>query len=210
MSLRLLPLILLPLLLCGSLPSEAQESFTFQSYRQGMLRMTLVSPSIQGDVLLRRDGKLETLEGAALENLFTLRVPVPCAWLAQERTLYWAVSGKMLLSATIPPQQCAPPPPPPPPEPQMRIFSRQDRCMIDTGGMTLWSVATALATQNKATVYQNIYALFVTNKTAFVDEDISRLRSRELLCPHPDLVEHIAPEHAKQLFDEAMRFNAGR
>ncbi|QFI54346.1 hypothetical protein FE240_06335 [Aeromonas simiae] len=207
MFVRFLPLYLLPLLLCVAPSLRAEESnFTFQSYRHGMLRMTLVSPSIQGDVLLRRDGKLETLEGAALENLFTLRVPVPCAWLAQEQTLYWAVSGKMLMSAKIPPQQCAPPPPP---EPQVRIFSRQDRCMIDTGGVTLWRVASELAKRNKATVYQNIYALFLTNKTAFADEDISRLRSRELLCPHPALVEQIAPDHAKRLFDEAVKFRSG-
>lgn len=185
--------------------SAATETFSFQSYQQGMLRMTLISPSLDGELLLRRGEQFEPLNNIVLERLFTLRVALPCQWLTDDSILYWSLPGRPLLSATIPAQSCVTAPSAPPPLPPVLIYEKQGKCLIDTGGNTLWRVATELAKRNRASIYQNVYAIFVTNKRAFAGEDIHRLRSRRLYCPDPALVDHIEPEHASRMFKETVR-----
>ncbi|MNI12869.1 hypothetical protein D3C73_660740 [compost metagenome] len=184
---------------------QAADTFSFQSYQQGVLRMTLISPSLEGEVQLRRGEKLAVLADVVLEKLFTLRVVVPCPWMASESVLYWSVPGRPLLSATIPAQSCAIKPLAPPPLPPVLIYEKQGKCLIDTGGNTLWRVASEFAKRNRASIYQNVYAIFVTNKLAFSGEDIHRLRSRKLYCPDLALFDHIESEHARRMFKETVR-----
>lgn len=73
---------------------EATETFSFQSYQQGMLRMILISPSLDGEAQLRHDKKLEVLTGVMMENLFTMRTEVPCQWLKADSVLYWYLPGR--------------------------------------------------------------------------------------------------------------------
>lgn len=186
---------------------HAVEALTFQTYEREVLRMTLVSPSLDGKVLLRRGDNLEELTGVVLEKLFTLRVAVPCKWLATESVLYWSLPGRPLLSATIPAQSCITEPLAPPLLPPVLVYEKQGKCRIDTGGNTLWRVATEFAKRNQASIYQNVYAIFVTNKLAFAGEDIHRLRNRMLYCPEPALFDHIEPAHAKQMFEDGLQFH---
>lgn len=198
-------LLLLVMLISTSTSfSEATETFSFQSYQQGMLRMTLISPSLDGKLLLRRGEQFEPLNNIVLERLFTLRVELPCQWLMDDSILYWSLPGRSLLSATIPAQSCVTKPSAPPPLPPVLIYEKQGKCLIETGGNTLWRVATELAKRNRASVYQNIYAIFVTNKSSFAGEDIHRLGSRRLYCPDPALFEHINVNHARRLFEEGL------
>ncbi|WP_113721579.1 hypothetical protein [Aeromonas salmonicida] len=185
--------------------SVATETFSFQSYQQGVLRMTLISPSLDGEAQLRHDKKLEVLTGVMMENLFTMRTEVPCQWLKADSALYWYLPGRKMLKAEIPAQPCVSEPPALPPQPPVLIYEKQGECLIDTAGNTLWRVATELAKRNRASIYQNVYAIFVTNKRAFASEDIHRLRSRRLYCPDPALVDHIEPEHASRMFKETVR-----
>lgn len=184
---------------------QGADTFSFQSYQQGVLRMTLISPSLEGEVQLRRGDKLAVLTDVMLEKLFTLRVVIPCPWMASESVIYWSVPGRPLLSATIPAQSCVTKSSAPPPLPPVLVYEKLGKCLIDTGGNTLWRVATELAKSNRASIYQNVYAIFVTNKLAFAGEDIHRLRSRRLYCPDPALVDHIEPEHASRMFKETVR-----
>ncbi|MGL6276758.1 hypothetical protein ACSZME_14955 [Aeromonas dhakensis] len=195
-------LLLIIYLLSANL--QAADSFTFQSYQQGVLRMTLISPSVGGTVQLRHDGKLEIISEAAIENLFTLRATIPCQWLSSESVLYWYLPGKAMYRANLPAQKCIDESPVSPVTPPVLIYEKQGKCLIDSAGNTLWRVATELARHNGSSIYQNVYALFITNRSAFAGEDIHRLRQRALMCPSPDLLEQIDREHAKQLFKESL------
>ncbi|MNF75982.1 hypothetical protein D3C84_580770 [compost metagenome] len=70
--------------------------------------MSLVTTSIQGDILLSQDDRVIPLQGAVLDDLFTVRVHIPCNQLNKPTTLYWSVKGNVLQSAAVPAQQCAP------------------------------------------------------------------------------------------------------
>ncbi|QGZ71095.1 LysM peptidoglycan-binding domain-containing protein [Aeromonas hydrophila] len=183
--------------------SWAAESFQFQSYRDGFLRMTLITPSVQGELFLRRDDKLEPLQGGIMVNLFTLRIPVSCQLLSSQQTLYWSSPGRPLIKSKVPAQSCERASELPLKLP-VRIFAKEGECLIDTAGNTLWHTASELAKKNRASVYQNIYALFVTNKLAFAGLDIHRLRTQVLYCPDPTLFDHIDADHARQLFKEGL------
>ncbi|WP_421327566.1 hypothetical protein [Aeromonas veronii] len=74
------------------------------------------------------------------------------------------------------------------------------------GDSTLWRAALALGELNKATVYQNIYGLFLSNRTAFAGEDINRLTAKLLRCPSARLINDIPATDAKRLFQEMLMF----
>jgi Tfp pilus assembly protein FimV len=59
---------------------------------------------------------------------------------------------------------------------------------------------------HQATVYQNMSALFLANRTAFAGEDINRLKSPLLRCPPDQLIEQIPPDDAHRLFKEMLEF----
>lgn len=183
---------------------QASGSFKFEHYSQGVLYMTLVTPTLQGELLLRHEDKIEPLHGGSMEHLFALRVPVPCSWLTADSVIYWALPKQPLVSATIPAQPCQGTSLQRPAKPPVTVFENQAACWVDTGGNTLWHTASELTKINKMSVYQNVYALFITNKAKFAGEDIHRLRSRRLQCPEPTLFRHIAPEHASRLFKESL------
>lgn len=166
--------------------------------------MTLVSPSLEGEVQLRHGDKLEVITEAIMEGLFTLRANIPCQWLVEKSVLYWYLPGRAMHRATIPAQECISDLPSIPSPPPVLIYEKQGECLIDSAGNTLWRVAIELARHNGATIYQNIYAVFVSNRSAFAGEDIHRLRQKVLKCPAPSVFEGIDKEHAKQLFEASL------
>ncbi|MFB2903388.1 FimV/HubP family polar landmark protein [Aeromonas jandaei] len=185
----------------------ATSTFSFQRYdvKSGQLYMHLVTQTTQGDVLLQAGDDMLTLKGARLEGLFMLSVQVPCEQLTTGATLYWA-TGNTLLHASIPPQNCQLPREVTP----VTVLDKQGECWLDIGDNTLWRAATEVSKLNKATVYQNMYALFLANRTAFAGEDINRLRSPLLRCPPDQLIEQIHPDDAHRLFNEMLEFNRTR
>ncbi|MNF86646.1 hypothetical protein D3C84_690910 [compost metagenome] len=182
---------------------QAKAHFSFQSYHDEQLYMSLVTSSTQGEMLLSKGNKIFPLHGAVLDNMFTARVRVPCEQLNEPTTLYWSVKGAELQSADIPSQRCTYSEPPLPP---IQVLTTKARCLINTRGNTLWRTASELVHHNGATVYQNIYALFISNRSAFEDGDIHRLREQILHCPPPVTFRHITPKHARSLFSEAESF----
>ena len=182
----------------------AVNSLQFLHYQNGVLGMSLVTSTIEGDVLLENESGTHTLQGARLVNLFSLEVPVACSLLEKGSALYWLSPGKSPLEAVIPPQVCKPklsvPVLPP-----VRMMSQGGRCMIDTGGNTLWRVASEMAVVNHFTVQQNVYAIFLINRSAFAGEDIHRLKSHKLKCPSLAQFKLIEAKHAKRLFAESLK-----
>lgn len=178
--------------------------FSFRSYQDGELIMSLVTSSTQGELLLGKGDTIIPLQGAILDDVFTARVRIPCEQLSEPTTLYWSVKGEALQAAKVPAQRCAVAVPTLPP---VRFIVQDGQCIVDTGGNTLWRTATELAKRNGATVYQNIYALFITNRSAFYGEDISRLYRQQLRCPDGEIFKRLTPEHARRLFAEAEAFN---
>ncbi|BCO15011.1 hypothetical protein RIMD111065_33670 [Aeromonas hydrophila] len=124
--------------------------------------------------MLQVGEKMIPLKNAKLEGLFMLNVQVPCEQFTTGATLYWA-TGRSLLHAPIPPQNCQLPREVIP----ITVFDKQGECWLDIGDNTLWRAATEVSKLNKATVYQNMYALFLANRTAFAGEDINLLK---VLC----------------------------
>lgn len=181
----------------------ATESLSYQSYSDGSLRMTLVTPSTKGQVFLKHEDKVTQLNGGVIEGLFTLRVKVACEYLTKKSELYWSLPEKAPLKSDVPAQSCPLATSKKELQP-VRIFFRQGKCVVDTAGNTLWRTASELKKNNSGTVYQNIYALFVTNKMGFAKEDIHKMRARILYCPDPSLFKYIEADHAKRLFAESL------
>lgn len=191
-------------LLYVCLPAWGVSSLHFLHYQNGILSMNLVTPTIEGDVLLENENGTRTLQGARLVNLFSLEVPVACSLLERRSTLYWLSPGNSPLEAVIPPQVCQPklsvPVLPP-----VRMMRQGGRCIIDTGGNTLWRVASEMAVVNHFTVQQNVYAIFLINRSEFAGEDIHRLKSHKLKCPSLAQFKLVEAKHAKRLFSESLK-----
>lgn len=192
------------LLLClGTGHAYAVSDFTFQHYdeKRNRLLMHLVTSTTQGDVLLQVGEKMQQLQGARLEGLFMLSIPVSCENLSVGSTLHW-ITERGVQKAHIPPQSCRAVPERQP----ITIFNKGGECWLNVGENTLWRAATEVSKLNKATVYQNMYAMFLANRQAFSGEDINRLQSTLLRCPPDQLIERISPEDALRLFKEMLEF----
>ncbi len=184
-------------------PAIDNSSFTYQHYdvQSGKLDMHLVSSTTKGEVMLQVGNEMSQLEGARLERLFTLSVNVPCEHLQDGAILYW-VTKRSLLHAPVPSQRCQLPRKIIP----VKILDRQGSCWIDVGHNTLWRAAIEISRHNKETIYQNVYAIFLANRDAFIGEDINRIRTTLLRCPSDQLIKSISPEDALRLFKEMLEF----
>lgn len=191
-------------LLCMGSGALAAGSLYFRHYQDGVLSMSIVTPTTQGDVLLENSSGTYPLQGAVLIDVFSLEVQVECSLLEKGGTLYWVSPGHPPLESAVPSQVCQqkqststlPP---------VKIVDLNGRCMVDTGGNTLWRVASELALLNQFSIQQNIYALFLANRDAFAGEDIHRLKVRMLTCPSNESFKQISPAHAKRLFAESLQ-----
>lgn len=201
---------LLTLLFSGLVVNHtvAAASLSFQHYdlKNNQLFMNLVTPTVKADVFLKVGENMLELEGAQLVDLFLLRVRVPCEQLGSGATFYWAAYGQPVIIAPIPPQACRVVQDELPAVVPVRIFEKGGGCWIDVGDNTLWRTATEVSRFNKATVHQNVYALFLANRSAFVNEDVNRLKEHILRCPSDQLVASISPEDAYRLFNEMLEF----
>ncbi|MDQ1886574.1 hypothetical protein RA180_21530 [Aeromonas salmonicida] len=194
--------IMIMMLLWGSVVYGVERHFSFQSYDldTGMLRMRLITPSVQGELILQAGKKVELLDNVALENIFTIMARVPCEKLSHRASILWSTAELPVMAAVIPPQTCQPVPK------AVLIKHEQGICKIDTNGATLWRVATELSKRNHATIYQNIYAILLTNRAKFKGDDIHELRSTQLVCPSDSIVFGISSQQAKRIFTETLEF----
>lgn len=205
---RLPRLILIGSTLLVASVDAVEAKLHFKSYDpvHEQLRMVLITPSTYGDFLLEQGDKTKKVDGAVLEGLFTLKAQIPCEELTSNTRAYWAVPNRPMLSADIPAQSCERPPLFPP----VYIFDRQGVCLLNSNGNTLWHTAQEYSRLNHASVYQNMYALFLANRNAFAKEDIYRLTTPLLRCPTDQQLAAITPDHARTLFDDAEQFHHAR
>lgn len=202
---RLTRIILVGGALLVATVDAAETGLHFKSYdpTHELLRMGLVTPSTYGDFLLGQGGKTKKVDGAVLEDLFTLKVQIPCEQLTSATRAFWALPNRPLLSADIPVQRCERTPLFPP----VHVFERQGVCWLNSNGNTLWHTALEYSRLNHASVYQNMYALFLANRSAFAKEDIYRLTTPLLRCPTAQQLAEITPDHARTLFADADQFH---
>lgn len=198
--------IIIMMLLWGNAVYGIERHFSFESYDldTGMLRMRLITPSVQGELVLQAGKTIELLDDVALENIFTIMAHVPCEKLSHHASILWSTAELPVMAAAIPPQACQPVPN------AVLIKDEQGICKIDTNGATLWRVATELSKHNHATIYQNIYAILLANKAMFKDNDIHELRSEQLICPSDKLTFGISSQQAKRIFAETLALKINR
>jgi hypothetical protein len=89
---------------------------------------------------------------------------------------------------------------------QPRIIYSNVGCIIEPKGTTLWRVGSLLAEKNGYSVYQNMYAVFLSNRHHFVDEDITRMQDNLLLCPSEETIATLDKHHVAEMFKEAEAF----
>lgn len=88
---------------------HTMREFSFQSYHDGHLYMSLVAFNMQGEMLLGKGDSIVSLQDTALDwMIFTVRIRVPCDQLDSPVTVYWLVKGEDPQSANVPPQHCVP------------------------------------------------------------------------------------------------------
>lgn len=87
-----------------------------------------------------------------------------------------------------------------------RIIYSNAGCIIEPKGTTLWRVGSLLAEKNGYSVYQNMYAVFLSNRHHFVDEDITRMQDSLLLCPSEETIASLDKRHVAEMFQEAEAF----
>lgn len=198
--------IMIMVLLWGSVAYGVERHFSFQSYDldTGTLRMRLITPSVQGELILQAGKKVELLDNVALENIFTIMAHVPCEKLLHRASILWSTAELPVMAADIPPQTCQPVPN------AVLIKHEQGICKIDTNGATLWRIATELSKLNHATIYQNIYAILLANRAMFKDDDIHELRSEQLVCPANKLIFGISSQQAKRIFEETLTLKSNQ
>jgi len=93
---------------------------------------------------------------------------------------------------------------------QPRIIYSNTGCIIEPKGTTLWRVGSLMAQKNGYSVYQNMFAVFQTNRNNFIDADITKMRDNLLLCPTEDLIASIDKRHAIEMFQDAEAFRLNR
>lgn len=177
----------------------------FQNYdnKNNRLFLHLSTDTTIGDILLRVENKVYPLKKAKLVDSSILSVRAPCEWLTSGGEVYWA-TGYSLEHASVPAQTCWTSH-----KESVKInLDSFGTCWIQVGNNTLWRAANEMKKVNAATVYQNIYAIFLDNKMAFIDNDINKLNSTVLFCPSKEAISAISPTEAYDRFRIMLDLNA--
>lgn len=192
--------------LCAVSPAYSNQSglIEFKSYdaSRQLLFVNIVTPTVHGEVFFRSaSGDIVKVEQAMLERLFELILKINCESLHSGGDLYFVGKGRPVLKAAIPAQSCS----------TQRVSKVEVRmidgvCEINTNGNSLWRTAVEFSKYNSLSVYQNVYAIFLYNKSAFVGGDIHRLNKMRLSCPPGNASSVIEKNHAEQLFKESLSF----
>lgn len=192
------------LFVCFSFPSVANESFYFKKYDvdKEVIQLVIVTPTTKARVLHKIGHVIYPVNGANLVNNFILKIKIPCTKLATKTSVLWATDKYPIMEAEIPRQTCTRKSR----HSSIMFFYKNKQCWINVNKNTLWRTAVELSNFNKYTVYQNLYAVLLTNKTAFVDGDFDKLKSNFILCPSKKIFNIIPSEHAETLFKEALYF----
>lgn len=190
------------ILILGATKINARE-FYFHSYTHSdsVLRMVLVTPTARGQLVLKKGNERYFLPIFSWEDIFVISVIVPCHLLHPGMELIWIpYENRRELRTVIPTIDC---------ESNVnsslvRVVVAHGKCWIDTGGNSLWRTAFELSKINNDDIYTNMYAIFIANKKAFVDNNIHKLRDKVLRCPENAMMNMIEPAHAKRLFQESL------
>lgn len=183
-------------------PTFANDgALSIQNYDQEnkLLLLNVVAPQGKGQLFLQSNGLLTELDRFTKVGDFLLKVYLPCDDINYGDTIYYRVGDASPLHVSLDSIKCSnnknsyimP-----------RILHQQGQCFVDHRGTTLWRVGTALSEMNGFTVYQNMYGVYLTNKSSFIKGELSKITSDVLRCPSVALLSTIDAQHAKAMFHE--------
>lgn len=89
---------------------------------------------------------------------------------------------------------------------QPKLIYQENQCFIQPNGTTLWRIANLLSMKNGYSVYQNLYAVFLKNRSSFIGEDIFKMEDDFLHCPSEELIASIDKKQAVEMYREAQQF----
>lgn len=87
-----------------------------------------------------------------------------------------------------------------------KILYKDSGCFIEPRKRTLWRISLLLTEKNGYSVYQNMYAVFLFNPDAFIDNDIFKMKDVLLSCPPEELISSIDKKHVIEMFRSAEEF----
>ncbi|WP_321150186.1 LysM peptidoglycan-binding domain-containing protein [Aeromonas jandaei] len=168
-----------------------------------ILSVNVVAEAIgEQKVYLNSDGMLSELQRFSLSGEHTLQIFLPCddfdsadhlVYKKSEVVLTTPLSGlvcqKNVNGAQTP-----------------KIFYKDNGCFIEPRKRTLWRISSLLSEKNGYSVYQNLYAVFLFNPDAFIDNDIFKMNDVLLSCPPEELISSIDKKHGIEMFRSAEQF----
>ncbi|HHQ4776163.1 TPA: hypothetical protein ACSP84_004020 [Aeromonas veronii] len=168
-----------------------------------LLSLNIVSPVTGEDkIFLSADGITSELRRFTRVGDYRMVIYLPCGELKDGDYLLYRTSDVALplslkhISCTSDNEKLQ----------QPRIIYSNTECIIEPKGTTLWRVGSLMAQKNGYSVYQNMFAVFLTNRNNFIDADITKMRDNLLLCPTEDLLASIDKHHAIEMFQDAEAF----
>ncbi|MDQ1886079.1 hypothetical protein RA180_18965 [Aeromonas salmonicida] len=174
----------------------------YQNIEQ-LLSVNIVAPTEGQDKLyLSAGGVLSELRRFTRVGEHKLVIYLPCSEFNSGDYLLYKV-GNVTLTLPLEPISCTADSTQ---RQQPRIIYGNAGCIVEPKGTTLWRVGSLLAEKNGYSVYQNMYAVFLSNRHHFVDEDITRMQDNLLLCPPEEMIASIDKQHAVEMFQEAEAF----
>ncbi|WP_429179142.1 hypothetical protein [Aeromonas salmonicida] len=165
-----------------------------------VLSINVVAPSGDDKLYLKSDNVLTEIRRVTKVGDHLLKVYLPCEEISNGDGLYYQVDNLPPLFTSLDGIQCkrnnglAVKKP--------RVIYQHDQCYIDHKGTTLWRVGTVLNEMNGFTIYQNMYGVYLTNKSSFIKGELSKMTSDVLRCPSTALLSTIDAQHAKAMFHE--------
>lgn len=176
-------------------------ALSIQSYdhENKILLLNVVAPQGKGQLFLQSNGLLTELDRFSKVGDFLLKVYLPCENISKGDSIYYRVGNTPPLHVYLDSIKCSnnknsyvmP-----------RILHQQGQCFVDHKGTTLWRVGTVLNEMNGFTIYQNMYGVYLTNKSSFIKGELSKMTSDVLRCPSVALLSTIDAQHAKAMFHE--------
>lgn len=183
--------------------SEGHISLIDYRDSEQLLSVNIVAPTTGGGkIYLNTDGILSELSRFTRVGEHKLVIHLPCNEFKEGDSLLYKV-GDVTLSLPLNRIFCTSNSAQ---RQQPRIIYNNVGCIIEPKGTTLWRVGSLLAEKNGYSVYQNMYAVFLSNRQHFVDDDITRMQDNLLICPLEETIASIDKRHAVDMFREAETF----
>lgn len=170
--------------------------------QQQLLYINVVADHGNHQVYLERAGMLTELTPLEYIGAYLIVAPLRCDDVQGHPNLHYRVNGQVISSLRLEGISCLSPIAQAP-----TIIQDGSSCLIHPNGKSLWRVANKLSELNGFSVYQNVYAIFLSNHSAFIENDINKMKDTSLSCPSEQALRAIDKNHAVHLFQNMLKFN---